>query len=71
MIQLGHAAGMAAAMAAKANVAVDLIDVKALVDRLRVADRWPISTSETGRSRERWRKGVSNHSSAFAVRHTT
>jgi hypothetical protein len=42
MIQLGHAAGMAAAMAAKNNAAVGKIDVDQLVERLDARARYPI-----------------------------
>ena len=42
MIQLGHAAGMAAAMAAKGNTSVERIDVKRLVERLDAHSRYPI-----------------------------
>lgn len=45
MIQLGHAAGMAAAMAAKSKTAVDRIDVKQLVERLDARSRYPIEES--------------------------
>ena len=45
MIQLGHAAGMAAAMAAQANLPVDRIDVPALVKRLDAQSRYPIAES--------------------------
>lgn len=45
MIQLGHAAGMAAAMAAKEDLAVDRVDVKALVARLDARSRYPIEES--------------------------
>ena len=42
MIQLGHAAGMAAAMAAKSKTAVDRIDVEQLVKRLDARSRYPL-----------------------------
>ena len=45
MIQLGHAAGMAAAMAVKAGVAVDRIDVGDLVKRLDARSRYPVEES--------------------------
>lgn len=41
MIQLGHAAGMAAAMAARDRVPVDQIDVSELVNRLDARSRYP------------------------------
>ena len=41
MIQLGHAAGMAAAMAVEADVPVDKIDAKKLVDTLDAPARYP------------------------------
>ena len=41
MIQLGHAAGVAAAMAVEAGVAVDEIDVKKLVEELDARSRYP------------------------------
>lgn len=45
MMQLGHAAGMAAAMAAHSRRAVDHIDVEALVRRLDVRSRYPFQRS--------------------------
>ena len=45
MIQLGHAAGMAAAMAAEVGAAVDQIDVGQLVARLDARSRYPIEES--------------------------
>ena len=45
MIQLGHAAGMAAAMAVKAGAAASRIDVKTLVERLDARGRYPIEES--------------------------
>ncbi|MDZ7619380.1 MAG: FAD-dependent oxidoreductase, partial [Patescibacteria group bacterium] len=45
MIQLGHAAGMAAAMAVKDERSVDQIDVDALVRRLDARSRYPINDS--------------------------
>ena len=48
MIQLGHAAGIAAAMAAKDRTAVDCIDVKTLVERLDARSRYPIDESSGG-----------------------
>ena len=45
MIQLGHAAGMAAAMAAKGGESVDRIDVQTLVERLDARSRYPIDNS--------------------------
>jgi len=45
MIQLGHAAGMAAAMAVKADQPVDRIDVPVLVQRLDAKSRYPIEES--------------------------
>ncbi|MDY0169612.1 MAG: FAD-dependent oxidoreductase [Thermoguttaceae bacterium] len=45
MIQLGHAAGMAAAMAVKEDTAMDRIDVEALVARLDARSRYPIEQS--------------------------
>ena len=41
MIQLGHAAGVASAMAVEAGVAVDEIDVKKLVEELDARSRYP------------------------------
>ena len=41
MIQLGHAAGAAAAMAVDARVPVDQIDVDALVGHLDAKERYP------------------------------
>ena len=41
MIQLGHAAGVASAMAVEADVAVDEIDVKKLVKGLDARSRYP------------------------------
>jgi hypothetical protein len=45
MIQLGHAAGLAAAMAAKGKTAMDRIDVDQLVKRLDARSRYPIDES--------------------------
>ncbi len=45
MIQLGHAAGMAAATAVKEDTAVDRIDVETLVGRLDARGRYPIEQS--------------------------
>lgn len=45
MIQLGHAAGMAAAMAARRDAAVGEIDVEALVRRLDARSRYPLERS--------------------------
>ena len=45
MIQLGHAAGLAAALSVEANVAVDRIDVSTLVRRLDARSRYPIAES--------------------------
>ncbi len=45
MIQLGHAAGMAAAMAARDDAAVDRIDVGSLVERLDARSRYPVEES--------------------------
>jgi hypothetical protein len=45
MIQLGHAAGIAAAMAAKEDLPVDRIDVPRLVERLDAISRYPIDES--------------------------
>jgi len=45
MIQLGHAAGMAAAMAVKGETSVDKIDVETLVERLDARSRYPIEES--------------------------
>ncbi|MFW5693070.1 MAG: FAD-dependent oxidoreductase [Thermoguttaceae bacterium] len=45
MIQLGHAAGMAAAMAVRENTAVDRIDVESLVERLDARSRYPVEES--------------------------
>jgi hypothetical protein len=45
MIQLGHAAGVAAAMAAKEDLPVDRIDVPRLVERLDAKSRYPIDES--------------------------
>ncbi len=45
MIQLGHAAGLAAAMAAKRKTAVDRIDVDQLVKRLDARSRYPLEES--------------------------
>ena len=42
MIQLGHAAGTAAAMALREDAAVDRIDVETLVERLDARSRYPI-----------------------------
>lgn len=41
MIQIGHAAGAAAAMASKGNTPVDQIDIKSLVDDLDAKSRYP------------------------------
>ena len=41
MIQLGHAAGAAAAMASSNDVSVDQIDIKSLVDELDARSRYP------------------------------
>lgn len=41
MIQIGHAAGVAAAMASKDNVPVEKIEVKILVDKLDARSRYP------------------------------
>ncbi len=45
MIQLGHAAGLAAAMAVQARTGVDRIDVPRLVERLNARARYPIEES--------------------------
>ncbi len=45
MIQLGHAAGIAAAWAARENQAVDRIDVPLLVQRLDAKSRYPLHRS--------------------------
>jgi hypothetical protein len=45
MIQVGHAAGIAAAMAAKEDLPVDRIDVPHLVERLDAKSRYPIEKS--------------------------
>jgi len=45
MIQLGHAAGLAAAMAVQGRTAVDRIDVPQLVERLNARSRYPIDAS--------------------------
>lgn len=45
MIQLGHAAGIAAAWAARENQPVDRIDVPRLVDRLDAQSRYPLQQS--------------------------
>jgi hypothetical protein len=45
MIQLGHAAGMAAAMAVKHGAALDRIDVDQLVQRLDARSRYPLEES--------------------------
>ncbi|MCL4207075.1 MAG: FAD-dependent oxidoreductase [Pirellulaceae bacterium] len=45
MIQLGHAAGVAAAMAAKEDSPVNRIDVPRLVERLDAKSRYPIDES--------------------------
>jgi hypothetical protein len=47
MIQLGHAAGIAAAWAARDDLAVDRINVPQLVDRLDARSRYPINPPET------------------------
>jgi hypothetical protein len=57
MIQLGHAAGMAAAMAVKAGAAVDRIDVKTLVERLDARGRYPIEESFVFKDNEAAAKG--------------
>jgi hypothetical protein len=45
MIQLGHAAGLAAAMAVQQDTAVDRIDVDRLVQRLAARARYPLDES--------------------------
>lgn len=45
MIQLGHAAGLAAAMAVQQEAAVDRIDVPQLVERLDARSRYPLEAS--------------------------
>jgi hypothetical protein len=48
MIQLGHAAGLAAAMAVQQGAAVDRIDVDRLVERLGARSRYPFDESFVG-----------------------
>ena len=45
LIQLGHAAGVAAAMAVQADTAVDQIDIEALVRHLDAPSRYPLQES--------------------------